>query len=111
MTTTPDILTVIQNGVVAVNKLNTIMQGFSGGGSGGGTISGKGTFTLAASSTSTTVVAVSCSTSSQVYWSPQTPDAANDMATTSYVPAVGHFTLLHANNTRVDRTFGFIIVN
>jgi hypothetical protein len=32
------------------------------------------------------------------------------MATTSYVAAKGQFTVTHANNARVDRTFGFAVI-
>jgi hypothetical protein len=69
-----------------------------------------GTFTLTANATTTTVTVANCSTSSFVVLSPQTQDAANDMATTSIVPGTGQFVVTHANNSRVDRTFGYIVV-
>lgn len=68
-----------------------------------------GTFTLTANATSTTVPAVTCAVGSVVKFSPQTPNAANDMATTSYVAGVKQFVVTHANNARVDRTFGFVV--
>lgn len=70
----------------------------------------SGTFTLTPNATTTVVTAINCSPTSVVLWSPQTQDAANDMATTSYVAAKGQFTLTHANNARVDRTFGFVVL-
>lgn len=69
-----------------------------------------GTFTLTASATSTTVPATSCTTASVVLISPQTPDAANDMATTSIAPGNGQFVVTHANNARVDRSFGYVVL-
>jgi hypothetical protein len=69
-----------------------------------------GTFTLTAGATSTTVKAPTCSPSSIVLVSPQTQDAANDGATSSYAPAYGQFVVTHANNARVDRTFGFLVI-
>lgn len=69
-----------------------------------------GTFTLTPSATSTTVPAPTCSPTSVVLLSPRTPDAANDMATTSIVPSTGQFVVTHANNSRADRTFGYLVV-
>jgi hypothetical protein len=68
-----------------------------------------GSVTLTPSATSTTVQAPTCSTSCYVFLSPTTPNAANDMATTSTVAGTGQFVITHANNTRVDRTFGWVI--
>lgn len=68
----------------------------------------SGTFTLAVSATSTTVQAPNCSPSSVVLISPLTFDAANDMATTWITPGSGSFVVNHANNTRADRTFGYV---
>ncbi len=75
-----------------------------------GKTNATGTFTLTASATTTTVPAPTCSPSSVVIWSPQTQHAANDMATTSVVAQYGQFVLTHANNARVDRTFGFVVL-
>lgn len=66
-----------------------------------------GTFTLTPNATSTTVKAPTCAPGSVVFWSPQTQHAANDMATTSVVAGTGQFVLTHANNARIDRTFGW----
>jgi hypothetical protein len=68
-----------------------------------------GTFTLTASATTTTVPAPTCGVGSFVLLSPQTAHAANDMATTSVVAGKGQFVVTHANNSRVDRTFGFAV--
>lgn len=68
-----------------------------------------GSFTLTASATSTTVPFPNCSPTSFVFISPQTQHAANDMATTSIVAGKGQFVVTHANNARVDRTFGFAV--
>lgn len=69
-----------------------------------------GSFTLTPSATSTIVQAPTCSPTSFVYISPQTSDAANDMATTWTVAGSGQFVVHHANNARVDRTFGFVVL-
>ena len=69
-----------------------------------------GTVTLNAGATSTVVQAPTCSPTSYVWLSPQTFDAANDMATTWTVAAKGQFTINHANNARVDRKFGWIVL-
>lgn len=70
---------------------------------------GIGQFTLNPNTTQTVVVAP-CTTSTAVFISPLTPDAANDMATTSIVPGNGAFTVTHANNPRTDRTFAYEVV-
>jgi len=72
-------------------------------------ILGIGTFTLSPNVTTTTVVAP-CTPSSVVLISPETQDAANDMATTSIVPGTGQFVVTHANNSRNDRTFAYQVV-
>lgn len=72
-------------------------------------ILGIGTFTLNPNAT-TTVVPAPCTVSSVVLWSPTTPDAANDGATTSVVPSTGFFTVTHANNPRADRIFAYEVV-
>lgn len=69
-----------------------------------------GTVTLNANATTTTVTAPSCAPTSVVLLMPQTQDAANDMATTSIVASSGQFTITHANNARVDRTFGWVVL-
>lgn len=68
------------------------------------------TGTLTANATSTTIAAPTCSPSSAILPSPLTPHAANDMATTSFTPAYGQFVITHANNSRSDRTFAWIVV-
>jgi hypothetical protein len=73
------------------------------------TILGIGSFTLNPNATST-VVAAPCTTASEVFISPTTPDAGNDGATTSIVAGNGLFTVTHANNPRVDRTFSYMVV-
>ena len=75
-----------------------------------GRVNCTGSFTLTPSATSTTVPAPTCSTTSFVFLSPQTQDAANDMATTSIVAGAGQFVVTHANNPRVDRTFGYVVL-
>lgn len=72
-----------------------------------------GSFTLTASTTTTTVTAPNCGEGSMVLWFPQTPNAANDMATTSVDPddvSAGQFIVTHANNDRTDRTFWFVCI-
>jgi hypothetical protein len=73
------------------------------------TIQNIGRFTLNPNAT-TTVVVAPITAASKVFFSPTTQDAANDMATTSIVEAVGSFTVTHANNPRVDRTFDYMAV-
>lgn len=67
-----------------------------------------GSCTLAANATTTTVTALNCGSSSKVFLTPTTSNAAAALATT-YVSAVakGSFTLTHANNAQTDRTFGY----
>ena len=69
-----------------------------------------GSFTLTANATSTTVSVVSCTPMSIIFLSPSTPDAANDMATTSVVAGSGLFVVTHANNARNDRTFNYVLI-
>jgi hypothetical protein len=75
-----------------------------------GHLNSVGTFTLNASATSTTVASPTCMTTSVVLLSPQTADAASDMATTSVVSGQGQFVVTHASNARVDRTFGYVVL-
>lgn len=65
-----------------------------------------GTVTLTPSATSTVVSAETIGNDSRVQLTPTTANAAAAMAT-SYVSAVGikTFTITHANNAQVDRTF------
>lgn len=70
-----------------------------------------GSVTLTASTTTTSVTAVNCGPDSMVILFPQTPHAANDMATTNVAASdvtQGAFTITHANNARTDRTFWFV---
>lgn len=69
-----------------------------------------GKFTLTANATSTVVQSPTCSPSSFVFLSPITQNASNDMATTSIVCGMSSFTVTHANNARVDRTFGYVVL-
>lgn len=68
-----------------------------------------GSFTLNANATITTVV-TTCTTTCTVLYTPVTPDAGNDGATTSCVPGNGQFVLTHANNPRTDRTFDYVVI-
>ncbi len=70
----------------------------------------RGSFTLTAGATSTVVVNANCLSTSVVVPSAQTANAANDMALMWFTPANGSFTVHHANNVRVDRTFGYAII-
>lgn len=70
-----------------------------------------GSVTLNADATSTEVTAVNCAPDSMVILFPQTPHAANDMATTNVDPSSvtqGAFVITHANNARTDRTFWYV---
>lgn len=73
------------------------------------TIQTIGRFTLNANATTTLVVAP-VTPASKIFISPTTPDAANDEATTSIVSGVGSFSVSHANNPRIDRTFDYMAV-
>lgn len=68
-----------------------------------------GTVTLTANAASTVVTAINCGSDSYPFLAPMTANAAAALATT-YVSAVsnGSFTLTHANNAQVDKTFGFV---
>jgi hypothetical protein len=68
------------------------------------------TASLNANATTTVVTAKTCTLASVIIPSPLTPDAANDMATMSFVAGTGQFTITHANNARTDRTFTFVIL-
>ena len=70
-----------------------------------------GTVTLAPGATSTVVTARNCAPGSKVFLFATTANAAAALATT-YASAVGTkaFTLAHANNAQVDRTFFFVCI-
>lgn len=70
-----------------------------------------GTVTLTPNATSTVVANAACLASSSIFLMPNTPHAANDMATTNTVAGVGTFTITHANNARTDRTFTYSVFN
>lgn len=70
-----------------------------------------GTVTLAASAASTVVTAINCATASVVLLSPTTAHAAAEIAAGGcYISSVGEktFTITHANNSQVDRTYGYV---
>jgi hypothetical protein len=68
-----------------------------------------GRFTLTPNVTQTTVPDTACLFTSFVNFNPLTADAANDMATTSYIAQNGQFLVNHASNARTDRTFSYEI--
>lgn len=71
------------------------------------------TVTLTASAASTVVSFDNCSADSVPLLMPMTANAAAEMgAGTLYISAVAHrsFTITHANNAQVDRTFGFVCI-
>lgn len=69
----------------------------------------QGHVTLTPGATTTVVDAINCSKDSEVFLSPRSANAAAAVPTT-YISAVeqGGFTITHANNAQVDRTFGVI---
>jgi len=72
----------------------------------------KGTFTLSPNVTSTfvTVAAITAASSFAGTPTPLTPQAANDQSTNSYAIGNGQFVVTHASNSRIDRTFSFVIL-
>jgi hypothetical protein len=67
-----------------------------------------GAFTLTAGAAGTVVTAPTCGTGSSVLVFPKTANAAAELGNgTMYVGTVanGSFTVTHANNAQVDRTF------
>lgn len=66
----------------------------------------SGTVTLTASATTTTVLHPAIGRDAAIILTPQTANAAGALATT-YISAqdTGTFTLTHANNGQIDRTF------
>lgn len=71
----------------------------------------KGTVTLTANAASTTVANAAIVPSSAITMSPVTPHAGNDGATTSWIAGTGSFVITHANNSRTDRTFEYVVFN
>lgn len=70
-----------------------------------------GSVTLTASAASTVVTAITCAVGSVVLLSPLTAHAAAELAAGGcYISSVGEktFTITHANNGQVDRTFGYV---
>lgn len=83
-----------------------------------------GTITLTPGQTTTVVTrslpvgsivgaAANCSPDARVFLFPQTANAAAALATTYILAAniiLSQFTITHANNAQVDRTFSFLII-
>jgi hypothetical protein len=70
-----------------------------------------GDVTLRANQATTVVTFKNCSKDCRVFLEPQTANAAAALATTYIAPAnilQGSFTINHANNAQVDKTFSFI---
>jgi hypothetical protein len=87
---------------IIVNAVRQLMQGRS---------NAAGSVTLAASVASTTVSAPNSAPGAQVFLFPRTPHAAAELAAgTCYVSAIaaGTFTVTHANNPQLDRTFSYV---
>ena len=70
-----------------------------------------GTFTLTVSTTTTTIPSVVCSAAANVFVTPLTAHAANDQGIMSIVAGDKQFVITHANNTRNDRTFGYVVLS
>mgnify|MGYP001615090704 FL=1 len=68
-----------------------------------------GTVTLTANAASTVVTNANCATGSAVKLNPTTANAAAALATTYWVAGNGSFTITHANNAQVDKTFTYAI--
>lgn len=72
-----------------------------------------GDVTLRANQTTTTVAFPNCSKDCRIFLEPQTANAAAALATT-YIRPVDilqrSFTITHANNAQVDKTFSFICI-
>lgn len=85
----------------AILKLNAVING-------GGNNTGEVTLTAAA--TSTTVTDTRASNSSVIILMPTTANAAAAITTTYFSATLGSFTLTHANNAQIDRTFKYAIV-
>lgn len=67
-------------------------------------------FTLTPNATTTVVSHPNCSVDCQPQFSARTANAAAALATT-WISAIdqGSFTVTHANNAQVDRTFGYTV--
>lgn len=71
-----------------------------------------GSFTLTAGVATTVVMAPNCGLGSNITLRPKTANAAAALATTFITDintGFGTFTVNHANNAQVDRTFGYSI--
>jgi hypothetical protein len=71
-----------------------------------------GTVTLTANAATTTVSDVNCASTSGVWFTPSTANASAEIGNgTMRLSAVanGSFTITHANNAQVDRTFYYVI--
>lgn len=68
-----------------------------------------GTVTLTANAASTAVTNSNCASGSCVKLTPTTANAASALATTYVTAANGSFTITHANNAQVDKTFTYAI--
>lgn len=75
----------------------------------GGRSNAHGTVTLTENATSTVVTNANCAAASAVKLNPTTMNAAAALATTYWVAANGSFTITHANNAQVDRTYTYAI--
>lgn len=70
-----------------------------------------GTVTLRANQTTTTVKFPNVSADSLVFLTPLTANAAAAGASSYFSSIVrGSFTITHANNAQVDKTFGFLCI-
>lgn len=96
---------VVSLGEKDLRKFAAALQGLAQGRS-----NAVGTFTLTASTTSTTVTAPTCAPGSAVFWNATTTHGANDIPLMSYVAGTGQFVVTHANNSRADRSFGFVVL-
>jgi hypothetical protein len=70
-----------------------------------------GTVTLTAGAASTVVTAINCGAGSRPFLMPTTANASAEFGNgTIYVSAVGQgeFTITHANNAQIDRTFFWV---
>jgi hypothetical protein len=74
-----------------------------------GRTNATGTVTLTANATTSTQTPINCAAGSCVFLFPTTANAATALATT-YISAVANksFTITHANNTQIDRTFFYV---
>lgn len=72
-----------------------------------------GTFTITANAASTVVTSVTCGSGSSVLCFPTTANAAAEIGNgTMYIGTVANqsFTVTHANNAQVDRTFMYAAI-